>query len=216
MNISNYYWYFQSAVPERICDLIVKYGKQEKKREVTAITGGLGRDRDLNKHPLTKEELKDLKKKRDSNVMWMNDPWIYKEIHPYIHTANKNANWNFEWNFTEPAQFTIYKKDQHYNWHIDPWDAPYNAPRDPHRHGKIRKLSVTLTLSDEKDYKGGELEFNLGKNIPGKKKNTVIPKDIGDKGTLIVFPSHIPHRVRPVTKGTRHSLVMWALGYPFK
>jgi len=30
MNISNYYWYFESAVPPRICDLIVKYGKSEK------------------------------------------------------------------------------------------------------------------------------------------------------------------------------------------
>ena len=47
MNISNYYWYFQSAIPERICDMIVKYGKSEKERQVTAITGGLGRDRDL-------------------------------------------------------------------------------------------------------------------------------------------------------------------------
>ena len=69
MNIFNYYWYFQSAVPSRICDMIVKYGKAEKKRQVTAITGGLGRDRDLKKKPLTKEELKDLKKKRDSNII---------------------------------------------------------------------------------------------------------------------------------------------------
>ena len=69
MNISNYYWYFQSAIPERICDMIVKYGKAEKEKQITAITGGLGRDRDLTKNPLTKEELKDLKKKRDSNII---------------------------------------------------------------------------------------------------------------------------------------------------
>ena len=37
MNISNYYWYFKSAVPERICDMIVQYGKSEKKREIMAI-----------------------------------------------------------------------------------------------------------------------------------------------------------------------------------
>jgi hypothetical protein len=34
MNISNYYWYFQSAIPPRICDMIVQYGKAEKEREV--------------------------------------------------------------------------------------------------------------------------------------------------------------------------------------
>ena len=51
MNLSNYYWYFQSALPPRICDMIIQYGKAEKKREVLAITGGLGRDRDLDKKP---------------------------------------------------------------------------------------------------------------------------------------------------------------------
>ena len=73
MNLSNYYWYFQSAVPERICDMIVRYGKAEKKREIMAITGGYGRDRDLNKEPLTEAEIKNLQKKRDSNIVWMSD-----------------------------------------------------------------------------------------------------------------------------------------------
>ena len=54
-----------------------------------AITGGFGRDRDLNKQPLTKDEIKDLQKKRDSNIVWMNDKWIYKEIQPYVHKQIK-------------------------------------------------------------------------------------------------------------------------------
>ena len=53
-----------------------------------------GRDRDLNKQPLNKDEIKNLQKKRDSNIVWMNDRWIYKEIQPYVHMANKNAGWN--------------------------------------------------------------------------------------------------------------------------
>ena len=63
MNISNYYWYFESAIPERICDMIVQYGKAEKNREITALTGGFGRDRNLDKQPLTKDEIKDYKRK---------------------------------------------------------------------------------------------------------------------------------------------------------
>jgi hypothetical protein len=94
MNISNYYWYFESAIPPRICDLIVKYGKAEKQREVMAITGGFGRDRNLDDQPLSKDEIKNLQKKRDSNIVWMNDRWIYKEIQPYIHQANANAGCN--------------------------------------------------------------------------------------------------------------------------
>ena len=49
MNISNYFWYFQSAIPPRICDDIVKYGLASKENEVQALTGGFGRDRDLTK-----------------------------------------------------------------------------------------------------------------------------------------------------------------------
>ena len=50
MNISDYYYYFQSAIPPRICDMIVQYGKAEKQREIGALTGGFGRDRDLQKN----------------------------------------------------------------------------------------------------------------------------------------------------------------------
>jgi hypothetical protein len=73
MNISNYYWYFTSAIPPRICDMIVQYGKAEKEREVLALTGDFGRDRDLKKAPLTKKEVENLKKKRNSNIVWLND-----------------------------------------------------------------------------------------------------------------------------------------------
>ena len=70
MNISNYFWYFKSAIPPRICDMIVRYGKAEKEREIQAITGGYGRDRDLEKHPLTEDEIKDVKKKREIQILF--------------------------------------------------------------------------------------------------------------------------------------------------
>ena len=81
MNLQNYYWWFKSVIPPRICDDIVKYGL--KHQDDMAITGGLGHNRDIKKEPLNKKEIKDLKKKRDSNIVWMNDRWIYKEIQPY-------------------------------------------------------------------------------------------------------------------------------------
>ena len=214
MNISNYYWYFESAIPERICDMIVQYGKAVKNREIMAITGGFGRDRDLSKNPLNKDEIKDLQKKRDSNIVWMNDHWIYKEIHPYVHMANQNAGWNFEWDWSEQCQFTIYKKGQYYDWHADSWDKPY-VEEGPTK-GKIRKLSVTVSLTDPKEYKGGELEFDFRNLDPDKKPNIRACTEILPKGSLVVFPSFVWHRVKPVTKGVRHSLVIWNLGYPFR
>jgi PKHD-type hydroxylase len=81
--------------------------------------------------------------------------------------------------------------------------------------GKIRKLSVTVSLSDSNDYKGGELEFDFRNGEHGKISNIVECKEIKSKGSLVVFPSFVWHRVKPVTKGTRYSLVIWHCGLPF-
>ena len=211
MNLTNYYWYFQSAVPSRICDEIVKYGKSLS--DQMALTGGLGAD----PKKLNKKQVADLKQKRDSNIVWMNDRWIYKEIQPYVHQANANAGWNFQWDFSESCQFTKYEKGQYYDWHCDSWDRPYireNA-NDP-SHGKIRKLSVTLTLSNPKEYKGGELEFDVRDKDPDKKPNIRKCTEILPKGSLVVFPSFVWHRVCPVKKGSRYSLVIWNIGWPYR
>ena len=208
MNLTNYYWYFQSAVPERICDDISKYGKQLQ--EQMAVTGAFGGKK------LNKKQVIDLKKKRNSDIVWMNDRWIYNQIQPYIHQANKSAGWNFKWDHSESCQFTKYKKGQYYDWHCDSVDQPYQKQKEDPINGKIRKLSVTVTLSDPKDYKGGELEFDFRNLDPDKKRNIHKCKEILPKGSVVVFPSFVWHRVCPVKSGERNSLVIWNLGYPFQ
>ena len=208
MNLSNHYYYFTSAVPERICDDIVRYGKQLENQLGT--TGGYGDVKKLNQ-----SQIKDLKKKRDSDIVWMSDRWIYNEIQPYVKSANERAGWNFQWDWSEAMQFTKYTKGQYYDWHCDGWDRPYMREGDP-SHGKIRKLSVTLTLSDPKDYKGGELEFDFRNMDPDKKPNIRKCKEILPKGSLVVFPGFVWHRVCPVKKGSRYSLVIWNLGWPYR
>ena len=212
MNLQNYYYYFQSALTPRFCDELVKYGIAQQ--EQLALTGG--QTEKINKgKDLSEEDLKDLKKKRDSNIVWLNDRWIYKEIQPYIHQANRLAGWNFDWDFSESCQFTKYKLNQFYDWHCDSWEAPYANPDNKDTHGKIRKLSVTCSLSDPKDYEGGELEFDF-RNMDPDKKSVRKCAEIKPRGSIVVFPSHVWHRVKPVTKGTRYSLVIWNLGYPFR
>ena len=208
MQLQNYYYWFKNAIPSHVCDDIVKYAKSIQ--DQMAVTGGLGHKK------LNEKEIQDLKKKRNSDIVWLNERWIYNAIHPFIHQANKNANWNFEWSFSESCQFTKYKKGQYDDWHCDSWDRPYHKPEEPNSHGKQRKLSVTLSLSDDKDYSGGELEFDMRNTDPDKKANTHVLKEIRSKGSLVVFPSDVWHRVKPVKRGVRHSLVIWNLGWPFK
>jgi PKHD-type hydroxylase len=212
MNLQNYYYYFQNALTPRFCDELIKYGISQQ--EQLALTGEQTYKIQKGKN-LKRKDIKDLKRKRDSNIAWLNDSWIYKEIQPYIHQANKLAGWNFDWNFSESCQFTKYKLNQFYDWHCDSWENVYNTPDNKDTHQKIRKLSVTCSLSDPKDYEGGELEFDF-RNMDPDKKSVRKCAEIKQRGSIVVFPSHIWHRVKPVTKGTRYSLVIWNLGYPFK
>jgi PKHD-type hydroxylase len=212
MNLSNYYYYFQSALTPKFCDELIKYGTLQQ--EQLALTGSQTTKIKEGK-TLKEEDIKDLKKKRDSNVVWLSDSWIYKEVQPYISEANKLAGWNFDWDRSEACQFTKYKLNQFYDWHCDSWEAPYNEPANSNIHGKIRKLSVTCSLSAPEDYEGGELEFDFRNMDPDKPKVRKCA-EIKPRGSIVVFPSHVWHRVKPVTKGTRYSLVIWNLGYPFK
>jgi PKHD-type hydroxylase len=200
MNLKNYYWYFQKALSDEFCDKVIELGKSLQRKKALTGTG--------------KKYTKEVQKIRKSNVAWLNEQWIYKEIQPFIQRANINSNWNFQWDFSESCQFTEYKKNQFYNWHCDSWDSPYNDPKNLNVHNKIRKLSVTCSLSNPEEYKGGELEFDF-RNNPDGKPNIVKCKEIIPRGSIVVFPSHVWHRVAPVTKGTRYSLVIWNLGNPF-
>jgi PKHD-type hydroxylase len=201
MLLKEYYWFFRKALSNEVCDKIIEAGLRRPK-----LKGTVGNSKDVDVVEKTT---------RHSVVSWLDDNWIYNLLHPYIQLANTNAGWNFEWDYSEPMQFTVYKKNQFYTWHADQRSAPYpNDYSNENYRNKIRKLSVTVQLSDSKDYTGGELEFDLRHNKENKAKH--ICRAGKEKGTIIVFPSFVWHRVRPVKKGTRKSLVIWSLGRSFK
>ena len=208
MVLKEHFWYFESVLTHKFCDEIVALAKKRKLN-----LGSIGKYTDL-KRKLNKEEIKDLKKKRNSNIVFMNDKFLYDEICPYINIANSAAKWNFEWDWCESIQFTEYKKGQFYDWHCDSHEEPYDRPDNKNVHGKLRKLSMTVSLSDPSEYSGGDLEFDFRNTDEGSQPR--ICEEIRKKGSIIVFPSFVWHRVTPVTKGTRHSLVCWNLGYPFR
>jgi len=198
MIYDNYTWAFQSALSDKFCDEIVKYALSKKLEK--GVVGDFTKDPTIDKNKTPKE--------RDSNVVWLKESWIYKEILPFINKANYDAGWNFHFDKIEQAQFTKYKLNQFYNWHTDMFP-----------NSKIkRKISVTCQLSDPNDYQGGELEFDFRNYEPDKRKESNIYYDerLKNKGSVIVFPSFLWHRVKPVTKGTRYSLVLWCNGNDWK
>jgi PKHD-type hydroxylase len=184
------YWVYENAIDKKICQKIINLGKKKW------IEGKV-------QNRLIDENWLD-KKQRESDVSWSDDEWLYKICWQHLLDANKNANWNFQISACEPMQITRYKKNGHYDFHFDGNGfTRMNMPEDKFLHGNVRKLSMTIVLNE--NYEGGEFEFfHNGTIIKAK------------MGTIIVFPSYFVHRVRPVTKGTRYSLVAWFCGQPFK
>ena len=83
-----------------------------------------------------------------------------------------------------------------------------------HMWDKVRKLSMTVNLTNPNNYAGGNLKFDLGAHA-GKKRFKVC-EEIRPQGSIIIFPSFTYHCVTPVTRGTRYSLVLWSLGKPWQ
>lgn len=208
MILQNYYYYFRKALSHKFCDDVIKHGLSKTQQK-----GVIGSEKSKLEKSKNKEKTKkDLLKIRNSNVVWINDQWIYNAISPFIEEANTEAGWNFETDWMEDCQFTIYNKSQHYSWHADQFVQPIQSP-DKNFDGKIRKISAIVSLSNPEEYKGGNLEFQY-RDTP--KVKSFVCNEIKEKGSIIVFPSFVWHRVTPVTSGKRHSLVLWSIGKPFK
>ena len=140
-------------------------------------------------------------KKRTTTISWI--PFnemkpMYNDINEFIQKANRNHFGFEDVEITEQAQFTEYPEGGFYDWHMD---TDVNMQHEP----PVRKISMTLLLNHESQFEGGELELMA----PGKKVNLT-------QGNAITFASFLNHRVAPVTRGVRQSLVMWFGGKPFR
>ncbi len=123
--------------------------------------------------------------------------WLYQKL-GQIGIQSNNERYGFELHgFHEALQLMHYGLNDLFNWHLDFGPGPSSG----------RKLSLTVQLSDPDDYEGGDLEFRINE------KAVKAPRT---KGTVVVFPSFIMHRVTPVTKGERKSIVGWVGGPPYR
>ena len=140
-------------------------------------------------------------KTRTSHISWIpfsKMPEMYKQIEKTMLQTNGN-HFGFDgMRLTEFAQYTEYPEGGFYDWHVD---NDVNCENEP----PVRKISMTCLLSPENEFEGGDLELiKEGQAVKLK------------QGQAVFFASFIRHRVAPVTKGVRRSLVMWFGGTPFK
>ena len=113
------------------------------------------------------------------------------------------------WYHGNAFQYACYREGDHYSWHRD--HIELTNPTEKY----IRKLSFSVLLND--DYEGGDLElaYHTGHGIVSDEPDVKIHKAPKKRGQMVIFPSETIHRVTPVTKGIRKSIVGWVIGPPF-
>ena len=142
---------------------------------------------------------------RETKIRWISaydNKDIVDVIWYFANTANRNA-FNFDVNYLNDIQYTVYEgtANAKYDWHCDTfWANPTCYDR---------KITVVIQLSDPNDYEGGLFQFDPQYEQPDQ-------QSLMSQGSAIVFPSFLQHRVTPVTKGTRRSLVAWIEGPKFR
>ena len=176
------YSYCNDAFTKEECEEIIKI----------ANTKGLikGRTRSKNQNSI-----------RKSKISWLypsdNMAWVFRRVTDIVLNLNERF-FNFDiFGLNEGFQFTHYKAPSNkYGKHVDRGTDFV-----------VRKLSISIQLTDPKKYEGGELY------LYESDQGTLMDKK---QGTLIMFPSYILHEFTPVTKGERNSLVTWVTGKQFK
>jgi PKHD-type hydroxylase len=199
-----------NAIPDRICNYILE---DVKKQKTMLALIGTKTPQEIAALPKKDKEnyYKRLNSKRNSNVSFLDLPYIFKYIFPFIKKINKDC-WNLDFDQAETCQYTEYGTKQFYNWHQDSGGSEETVSE--------RKLSCSLLLNNPNEYDGGDLQFSwLDPDSNDNEPKTVVDSgnayNLRTKGTLIVFPSYLIHRVTPITRGIRKSLVIWWRGKPF-
>jgi PKHD-type hydroxylase len=186
-------WHYYNALSEDAVDKITQLCLKEKLEDAVVVDDG--KDKFIINKKVRRSKITLLDKQRHRE--------IFELMISYALDCNKFA-YGFDIDQVENCQFGIYDSADNgaYDWHIDTLWAN-NTLVD-------RKISIVIQLSDRADYEGGVFEIANVEYSPEDKIK------MQDKGTILTFPSFLKHRVTPVTKGKRMSLIAWVEGKKFR
>jgi PKHD-type hydroxylase len=135
---------------------------------------------------------------RKSRIAWLGvqaqTEWLYDKIWKTFCAVNRWYEFELL-GLVDEVQYATYEVGDNFDWHLDTGGGQTST----------RKISMSVQLSDERDYVGGDLEFSACSLVTPRRR-----------GTVIAFPSFLSHRITQVTDGVRTSLVAWAHGPVFK
>jgi PKHD-type hydroxylase len=226
MILPQYIWVLPTAFTPKECDEIDRASLQLPVQE-----GRIGLDnKDVDAPDGTGHGNQD-DSIRTSTVKWFTDETLPQNITQKIYDltcqANDETGWQHNFDYKENTQYTVYHaknekpKGDFYTWHTDAGPETYD-------NGCIRKLSMTVQLSDPNDYEGGHfqwlepqrqfdrMQIDTGRPVIDIEQCICsAPFSAKERGSVIVFPSFLYHQVTPVTRGTRKVLVNWYCGQPY-
>ena len=193
------FYVFPRAIKPDVCEQIIKDCKQNILKKASVYN-------------YNKTSTRDNPELRKTSVHFIKDKdnKINELVWSFLREANK-IQFNYDLEYFQSVQFAEYKEGDFFGWHQD------QTGIDPSN--EIRKLSLTLVLSNPDTFEGGELQFyNGGRPMEdmGEITGEQVTNDIKAQGTVVVFDSRDFHRVTPVVFGTRHSIVCWCVGQNFK
>lgn len=192
------YWLSSQAGPEDVWAIwnngfseaeiadVIKLGEARRKGEAVVSSEG------VEDHIIRQSKVSWIEQSEET--VWLYDKigWIARQLNGQFFRFNLDG-------FAESFQYTTYDQEgSHYDWHMDKGISNGLPPR---------KLSFVLQLSDPSEYEGGDLEIMAGKIVEKVEKK---------RGLVTAFPAWVLHRVTPITKGTRRTLVVWSCGPAFK
>lgn len=196
-------WYF-SKLSEDIIDIFLR----DFEKEIETSQGLVGNGSEVG---IIDEKI------RKNKIGWVSDTnWFSSLIYSYALKANRE---NFLYDISQfegnTLQYTYYDNSNFYKWHTDSNLASLYLPTgnkeiDTLKTSSefVRKLTVSVQLSDPSEYEGGELQImDYGSKV------YTVPKE---RGTVAVFDSRAMHRVRSIKSGERKSLVGWLVGPRWK
>jgi len=206
----NWCYWDKAFSDEELKDIITLMDSQELER---ATTVGAKFNSNANNKIVSTQNTPN-EKVRKSDVKFINfdngmgqADWIFFRLNKVIEDIN-NQFYNFDLNGYESFQYTVYHDHEkgRYDFHMDTIMGN-NIPDDMY---ETRKLSMTFLLNEPGvDFEGGDFQINSGQ----EKDAETVPLN---KGRIIMFPSFMIHRVKPVTKGIRKSIVIWVVGPKFR